>query len=84
MVVRTLWCARCASGCSDQDRRHLVSALLALGWEQQTIKQAITKKLIRVKIGEYRCCPRNTSRSLGWPRESQEGFGEEVAPLKEA
>lgn len=51
MVVRALWCARYASGCSDEDRRHPVSALLALGWEQQTMKQAITIKPIRVKIG---------------------------------
>lgn len=72
MVVKALWCARCAPGCSAQDRRHPVSALLARGWEQQTMKQAITIKTDKSYERENTWdCPRNTVRSLGWPRDSR-------------
>lgn len=72
MVVKALWCARCAPGCSAQDRRHPVSALLARGWEQQTMKQAITIKTDKSYERENTWdCPRNTVRSLGWLRDSR-------------
>lgn len=85
IVVKALWYVRCASGCSGKDRRHPVSALLALGWEQQTMKEAITIKTDKCYDREniWRC-QRNTVRSWAGLQKVGEGSGEEIASTKEA
>lgn len=78
MFVKTPRCARCALGRSHR------SALLALGWGQQTMKQAITIKTDKGYDREILGATGETERPLGWPRASQRRLWEEVASPREA
>lgn len=72
MFVKTLRCARCASGCSHRTGGIQSLPSLTLGWGQQTMKQAITIKTDKsYDRGNTWHNQRNPGRALGWPRAGQ-------------